>query len=146
MITRGDLDERVREWGLRDDTVEKDFVLGWTLWGIGSDAKLSNAWVFKGGTCFKKCYIETLRFSEDLDFTVMPGGPIIRKGIRQFRAQMITRAPLVKSLFIGYNRTYVRYDDGGGPWQTRSRKRLSKGEMQRPGSLFLAQAPEHHCG
>lgn len=31
--------------------------------------------MFKGGTCLKKCYIETYRFSEDLDFTVLPGGP-----------------------------------------------------------------------
>ena len=37
---------------------------------------LSKSWVFKGGTCLKKCYIETYRFSEDLDFTVLPGGPI----------------------------------------------------------------------
>lgn len=28
MITRAVLDERVREWGLRDDVVEKDYVLG----------------------------------------------------------------------------------------------------------------------
>jgi len=27
-------------------------------------------WVFKGGTCLKKCYFETYRFSEDLDFTI----------------------------------------------------------------------------
>ncbi len=27
-------------------------------------------WLFKGGTCLKKCYFETYRFSEDLDFTV----------------------------------------------------------------------------
>jgi predicted nucleotidyltransferase component of viral defense system len=26
--------------------------------------------VFKGGTCLKKCYFETYRFSEDLDFTL----------------------------------------------------------------------------
>jgi predicted nucleotidyltransferase component of viral defense system len=31
--------------------------------------------VFKGGTCLRKCYYETFRFSEDLDFTIMPGGP-----------------------------------------------------------------------
>src|SRR5262249_59821995 len=30
-------------------------------------------WVFKGGTCLKKCYFETYRFSEDLDFTVTNG-------------------------------------------------------------------------
>jgi len=29
----------------------------------------------QGGTCLKRCYIETYRFSEDLDFTVLPGGP-----------------------------------------------------------------------
>jgi len=31
--------------------------------------------VFKGGTCLRKCYYETYRFSEDLDFTVVDGGP-----------------------------------------------------------------------
>jgi predicted nucleotidyltransferase component of viral defense system len=27
-------------------------------------------WVFKGGTCLKKCFFETYRFSEDLDYTL----------------------------------------------------------------------------
>ena len=55
--------------------IEKDYVIGWVLWGIGSDPSLSTSWVFKGGTCLRKCYVETYRFSEDLDFTVLPGGP-----------------------------------------------------------------------
>ncbi len=76
MITKTDLNERTREWGLREDVVEKDYVIGWALWGIGSDPRLSSSWAFKGGTCLKKCYIETYRFSEDLDFTVLPGGPV----------------------------------------------------------------------
>ena len=76
MINRAVIEERVREWGLREDVVEKDYVLGWLLWGIGADEALATHWVFKGGTCLKKCYLETYRFSEDLDFTVMPGGPI----------------------------------------------------------------------
>lgn len=75
MITRADIVERVREWSLTEEVVEKDYVLGWLLWGIGSDPVLSSSWVFKGGTCLKKCWIETYRFSEDLDFTVLPGGP-----------------------------------------------------------------------
>ncbi len=75
MIGRTELNERVREWGLREDIVEKDYVIGWLLWGIGSDPKLSASWAFKGGTCLKKCYLETYRFSEDLDFTVLPNGP-----------------------------------------------------------------------
>lgn len=53
VIGRAAIDERVREWGLREDIVEKDYVLGWVLWGIGSDPTLGTAWVFKGGTCLK---------------------------------------------------------------------------------------------
>ena len=76
LITRTDLNERIREWGIREDVIEKDYVIGWVLWGIGSDPRLSASWAFKGGTCLKKCYVETYRFSEDLDFTVLPGGPV----------------------------------------------------------------------
>ena len=75
MITRTDLNERITEWGIREDVVEKDYVIGWALWGIGANPVLSALWAFKGGTCLKKCYVETYRFSEDLDFTVLPGGP-----------------------------------------------------------------------
>ena len=74
MIDRRALNERVREWGLREEVVEKDYVIGWVLWGIGSEPQLSTSWAFKGGTCLKKCYLDTYRFSEDLDFTVIPGG------------------------------------------------------------------------
>jgi predicted nucleotidyltransferase component of viral defense system len=66
----------MHEWGMREDVVEKDYIIGWLLWGIGSNLSLSAAWAFKGGTCLKKCYLETYRFSEDLDFTVLPGGPV----------------------------------------------------------------------
>lgn len=55
--------------GLRPDTVEKDYVLGWMLWGINQHPVISS-WAFKGGTSFKKCHFETFRFSEDLDFTL----------------------------------------------------------------------------
>ena len=76
MISRADFKDRVRRWGLREDVVEKDYVLGWFLWGIGADPQLHSTWVLKGGMCLKKCYIETYRFSEDLDFTVLENGPI----------------------------------------------------------------------
>lgn len=76
MISRAAIDQRVREWGLRHEVVEKDYVLGWLLWGLGRHPVLGQSWIFKGGTCLKKCYIETYRFSEDLDFTVAEGGPV----------------------------------------------------------------------
>ncbi len=76
MIVRATLQTRAREWGLTEEVVEKDYVLGWLLWGIGSHPALREHWVFKGGTCLKKCYVETYRFSEDLDFTVLEHGPL----------------------------------------------------------------------
>ena len=75
MIGLIELRERAREWSLRDDIVEKDYVLGWLLWGIASHPAIRASWVFKGGTCLKKCYFETYRFSEDLDFTLIETGP-----------------------------------------------------------------------
>ncbi len=76
MITRVELQEHASKTGLAEQVVEKDYVIGWVLWAIGSEPALSDSWVFKGGTCLKKCYIETYRFSEDLDFTVTPLGPL----------------------------------------------------------------------
>ncbi len=72
MITHKEIKNLEIEWGIREDIIEKDYVIGWILWGIGSDPYFSEKWVFKGGTCLKKCYIETWRFSEDLDFTLVP--------------------------------------------------------------------------
>lgn len=91
MIGRVDLNERVRAWGLREEVVEKDYVLGWVLWGIGTDPLLSTTWVFKGGTCLKKCYIDTYRFSEDLDFTVLESGPIEPDEVLETIARVIDR-------------------------------------------------------
>jgi len=50
--------------------IEKDYVLSWLLAGISMHPVLSTCWVFKGGTCLRKMYIENYRYSEDLDFTV----------------------------------------------------------------------------
>ncbi len=75
MITHQEIKNLEFEWRLREDVIEKDYVIGWVLWGIGNDPELGASWAFKGGTALKKCFVETWRFSEDLDFTVMPDGP-----------------------------------------------------------------------
>ena len=75
MIPRRELDELGGEWSLAIDVIEKDYVLGWMLAGIAQHPELASTWVFKGGTCLRKCYYETYRFSEDLDFTVVDDGP-----------------------------------------------------------------------
>ena len=70
MIDRAEVLTIAGERDLRVDMIEKDYVLGWLLAGIFAHPALGPAWMFKGGTCLKKCFIETYRLSEDLDFTV----------------------------------------------------------------------------
>ena len=70
VIDKQEISEFARELSLDLHVVEKDYVLGWLLAGISAHPDFANSWVFKGGTCLKKCYFETYRFSEDLDFTV----------------------------------------------------------------------------
>jgi len=90
MIRKQDILDRAREWKLRADVVEKDYVLGWLLAAVGQQAESAANWVFKGGTCLKKCYFETYRFSEDLDFTLLPEAeydvPSITRSLREIAA------------------------------------------------------------
>lgn len=73
MIERREILEMASRLSLTPHVVEKDYVLGWTLAGISAHEALKSSWVFKGGTCLKKCFFETYRFSEDLDFTLRDG-------------------------------------------------------------------------
>lgn len=70
MIDRAEVLRLANETGLEARVIEKDYILGWVLAGVFRDPHLARTWAFKGGTCLKKCYFETYRFSEDLDFTV----------------------------------------------------------------------------
>ena len=74
MIDKREILETASALGLLPNIVEKDYVLGWLLAGINTHPELATSWVFKGGTCLKKCYFETYRFSEDLDFTLQDEG------------------------------------------------------------------------
>lgn len=70
MIGKQKILEFAKENDLSPSTIEKDYVLSWLLAGITTSDALKNQWIFKGGTCLKKCYFEQYRFSEDLDFTI----------------------------------------------------------------------------
>ncbi len=71
MIDRREILDIASRLSLNPHVVEKDYVLGWMLAGIYANPELRESWVFKGGTCLKKCFFETYRFSEDLDFTLL---------------------------------------------------------------------------
>ncbi|MGH9043621.1 MAG: nucleotidyl transferase AbiEii/AbiGii toxin family protein [Acidimicrobiales bacterium] len=75
MIPQRELAALRAEWILDQGVIEKDYVLGWLLAGIANHPELNRTWIFKGGTCLRKCYYETYRFSEDLDFTIVDNGP-----------------------------------------------------------------------
>jgi predicted nucleotidyltransferase component of viral defense system len=75
MIPQRELAALRAEWMLDQGVIEKDYVLGWLLAGIASHVELKRTWIFKGGTCLRKCFYETYRFSEDVDFTIVEGGP-----------------------------------------------------------------------
>ena len=82
MIPKAAILERAREWQLTPEVVEKDYVLGWTLAGIARHPATAGTWIFKGGTCLRKCVLETYRFSEDLDFTLLPAAAYDPDAIR----------------------------------------------------------------
>lgn len=92
MIAKQDILDRVIEWRLRPDVIEKDYVLGWVLAAIAAHPTAGTSWVFKGGTCLKKCYFETYRFSEDLDFTLLPGSPYDAEALRQVLVEVVAAA------------------------------------------------------
>lgn len=83
VISRQELIDIATGSALTPHVVEKDYVLGWLLWGIYKNASLAEKWVFKGGTCLKKCFFETYRFSEDLDFTLRDQGQISEEFLTQ---------------------------------------------------------------
>lgn len=68
MIDRRELLARAREKNLNLTIIEKDYVLGWLIYGFSSIKNL----VFKGGTALSKIYFpEIWRLSEDLDFSLI---------------------------------------------------------------------------
>lgn len=71
MIKPGEIQLKAREVGVRDQQIEKDYILSWILKGVAKHEQLSTSIVFKGGTVLKKIYFEDYRFSEDLDFTLL---------------------------------------------------------------------------
>lgn len=71
MIKPGEIQQKANAVGVRDQQIEKDYILSWILFGISLQEKLSKAIAFKGGTVLKKVYFENYRFSEDLDFTLL---------------------------------------------------------------------------
>ena len=108
MIRKQDILERAREWQLRPEVVEKDYVLGWLLAAIAQHEETSENWVLKGGTCVKKCFFETYRFSEDLDFTLLPEAAYTEADLRQVLSEVTTLAAELSGIEFNADALAVR--------------------------------------
>ena len=62
-----------KQRGIPWHILERDYALSWVLVGLAEVPRLREQLVFKGGTALKKCYFGDYRFSEDLDFSALPG-------------------------------------------------------------------------
>ena len=72
MIKPEEIARRANSEGVRQQQIEKDYIVSWILWGIFNHDLLKKILIFKGGTCIKKIHIQDYRYSEDLDFTLNP--------------------------------------------------------------------------
>lgn len=117
MISRQDILDRAAEWQLRPEVVEKDYVLGWLLCSIGLQEEIQATWVFKGGTCIKKTYFETYRFSEDLDFTLSPDAAYTEAGIREHLQAIVRQCTEISGIEFPVDQVRVlpRHNKAGQP-------------------------------
>ncbi len=72
------------------------------------------------GTCLKKCYIETYRFSEDLDFTVLPDAPYRPEDVEPLLRRTLTRIT----------------DESGLDFSTAPRLRLRPNQLSTEGRVY----------
>jgi predicted nucleotidyltransferase component of viral defense system len=61
MISKNEILKFAKHYKLPANIIEKDYVLIWLLDGISNHKSFYNKWIFKGGTCLKKCYFEEYR-------------------------------------------------------------------------------------
>ena len=68
MIKPGEIQKKANQVGVRDQQIEKDYILSWILWGVAHHEQLSKIIVFKGGTVLKKVYFEVYVFKLNWTF------------------------------------------------------------------------------
>jgi predicted nucleotidyltransferase component of viral defense system len=69
------IQQATRASGVPQYVIEKDFALSYVLAGISAIPELQRTLIFKGGTCLRKMYFSSYRFSEDLDFSYASNEP-----------------------------------------------------------------------
>ena len=88
MLLQKEIIEIAERSGVPKSTIDKDWVLGHFLNSFYDDEFNSKHFIFKGGTCLKKCHFNKYRFSEDLDFTLINPEIVVDK---RFFKKIISR-------------------------------------------------------
>lgn len=143
MIKPGEIQQIANGIGVRDQQIEKDYILSWILFGMSRHEQLSKAIVFKGGTVLKKVYFENYRFSEDLDFTLLDNEVPIRQIFSWFKAvfEFIKDEANIQLNLIDNN----EHEDGGinfyisyiGPLGGQGNNKKVKVDISRGEQLFF---------
>jgi predicted nucleotidyltransferase component of viral defense system len=111
MIPEGELKKQARLLGVDAGVLDRDHALGVVLWALAPDLDAAG-WVFKGGTCLRKCYFGDYRFSEDLDFTAT--GALSTDAVRALVTRAASRTPLLGvTLSMELSRIEVKDDEYG---------------------------------
>jgi predicted nucleotidyltransferase component of viral defense system len=133
VISKQDILDRAAEWRLRPEVVEKDYVLGWLLAGL-TTLPMSTLWVFKGGTCVKKCFFETYRFSEDLDFSLRPNAPYTQNELKGQLRELTARVSELSGLEFPPHLVEVKSRQNKQGQQTFEGRVAYRGPLAYPGS------------
>ncbi|MGB9701027.1 MAG: nucleotidyl transferase AbiEii/AbiGii toxin family protein [Thermodesulfobacteriota bacterium] len=159
MIDRRELLEKARERKLTLGMIEKDYVLGWLLFGLSGIKGLT----FKGGTALSKIYFPKIwRLSEDLDFvfveefrTIIDALPEIFQEIEKTsQIKLILKSrhsnPDYLQLKIQYDavlgKNWVKVDvTREMPVDTFNERKLSRAYSDYPSFLLRIESVEEIC-
>ena len=128
------LERRIRMFAARSgvprDVVEKDYAIGHVLAAVYGHQLLRERLVFKGGTALRKAYFPEYRFSEDLDFSALPGHEALEPLIREVAARAEETLLLQGAFSVSVSPHPTRDPHPGGqeafrlhvqfPWQSRA--------------------------
>lgn len=83
MITQKEIISIAENREVPKSTIDKDWVLGHYLNAMYSLSEIKENFIFKGGTCISKCFVNNYRFSEDIDITLLDKTFIVDKNLFQ---------------------------------------------------------------
>jgi len=106
MITKIEIRDKAREYGVPISTIERDYAQNWLLKPFSS----VNIMALKGGTGIRKAYISDYRFSDDLDFTLLE--EINKEKVDALIKEAITKAREESGINFSKNIGLLENDNG----------------------------------